>query len=111
MKSSYTIKLDSGGSTCVTGEVVNGIWGIDKRETERGRQQMKDGTERILYDKDYIITHIPTGAKLPFQFRTLKAAKMLLQEPEFFFDELNQESIHAMWKAIARFFDDKNWKD
>lgn len=111
-KVTYKIKLTNGKEQEVEGEVVNGIWGIDKRELTNGEQTMKDGTVRVLKSTHYHVTHLPTGAAPPLcTFRTLKAAKMLLSEPEFFFDELNEAAIEGMSKAISRYWNDRWWKD
>ena len=111
-KQSYKITMRDGTQQEVQGEVFNEIWGIDKRSVKRGEQTMKDGTVRELFDTHYHITHLPTGAKLPLcTFRTLKSAKMLLSEPEFFIDELSKESVKKMGEAIARFWNWRYWTD
>lgn len=111
-KTKYKIKMKDGTEKEVEGEIVNKIWGIDKREMVRGEQTMKDGSVRQLKDTHYHISHVPTGAALPLcTFRTMKAAKMLLNEPEFFFDELDSKAISGMSTAIARFWNRVWWKD
>lgn len=111
-KQKYNITMEDGTKKEVEGEVVNKIWGIDKRMEVTGEQTLKDGRTRTLTSTDYIITHIPTGAALPTcRFRTMKAAKLLLSEPEFYFDELNQQAISDMADAIGRFWNARGWKD
>lgn len=111
-KQKYNIVMQDGTKKEVEGEVVNGIWGIDKRTISNGTKTMKDGTVKELSSTCYIITHIPTGAFLPTSvFRTVKAAKLLLSEPEFYFDELNQQAISDMANAIGRFWNARGWKD
>lgn len=88
-KTKYIINMRDGTTQEVEGEVVNKIWGIDKRGS------------------DYHITHLPTGSHLPLGlFRTLKAAKLMLQEPEFFLDDLSK-----LPSAIHRFWETRGWKD
>ena len=111
-KEKYKIKMKDGTTKEVEGEVVNKIWGVDKRTEITGEQTLKDGRVRTLSSTDYIVTHIPTGAQLPTaRFRTLKSAKLLLSEPEFFFDKLNEEAVEGMRKAITRFWNARGWKD
>lgn len=111
-KQKYQILMNDGTKQEVEGEIVNGIWGIDKRTTVTGEQELKDGTKRTLSSTSYMITHIPTGAYLPTaSFRTLKSAKMLLSKPEFFFDELTDDAVYGMSEAIWRFWNERGWKD
>lgn len=111
-KQKYNIIMRDGTKREVEGEVVNKIWGIDKRTEVTGEQTLKDGRVRALSSTEYIITHIPTGATLPTcRFRTMKAAKLLLSEPEFYFDELDKQTITDMADAIGRFWNARGWKD
>lgn len=111
-KQKYNILMNDGTKQEVEGEVVNGVWGIDKRVEVTGEQTMKDGSTRTLSSTSYIVTHITTGALLPTaRFRTLKSAKLLLSEPEFFFDELNEEAVRNMADAIGRFWNQRGWRD
>lgn len=109
-KQKYSIQLSSGETKEVEGEIVNGIWGIDKREIVSGEHTMKDGSKKTLSSFSYVITHIPSGCALPLgKFRALKSAKLLLSEPEFFGNgELNIDEIS---KAIWRFWEQRDWKD
>lgn len=111
-KQKYKIKMIDGTWQEVEGEVVNKIWGIDKRTQVSGEKTMKDGTVKALSSTSYIVTHLPTGAFLPTaSFRTIKAAKLLLSRPEFFIDELNEENAMEMARAIAEFWNERGWKD
>ena len=111
-KQKYKIKMQDGTFQEVEGEVVNNIWGIDKRTVVTGEQTLKDGTTRTLSSTSYMVTHIPTGAFLPTgSFRTIKAAKLLLNEPEFFIDELDSDAVMEMAKALGRFWNERGWKD
>ena len=111
-KQKYNILMNDETKVEVEGEIINGIWGIDKRTEVTGEQKRKDGTVRTLSSTSYIITHIPTGGALPTaRFRTLKSAKLLLSEPEFFFDELDDKAVYAMAEAIGRFWNARGWKD
>lgn len=95
-KEQYKIQTNHGEET-VTGEIVNKIWGIDKRYAS-------DGT--II---GYMITHVPTGAHVPLgTTRTLKSAKLILQEPEFFEDPINPQHIAD---AVGRWWNLHDWKD
>lgn len=111
-KINYKIRMKDGSIQEVEGEVVNKKWGIDKRTMVSGEQTLKDGTKRALSSTLYCITYLPNGAAPPLcNFRTLKSAKLLLNEPEFFFDELNEESVRGMAQAIGRFWNNCGWKD
>lgn len=111
-KQKYQITKVDGTKEEVEGEVVNGIWGIDKRTTVTGEQTLKDGRTRTLSSTSYVITHIPTGAALPTcSFRTLKSAKLLLAEPEFFVDAITEQTVREMADAIGRFWNARGWKD
>lgn len=111
-KQKYKIKMDDGTEQEVEGEIVNNVWGIDKRTLVTGEQVMKDGTKRTLSSTSYVITHIPTGSMLPTcSFRTLKSAKLLLSEPEFFINDVTDDDVKKMADAIGRFWNARGWKD
>lgn len=113
-KQKYSIQLGDGTTREVEGEIVNGIWGIDKREIASGEQTLKDGSKKTLSSFSYVITHLPSGCALPLcKFRTLKSAKLLLSEPEFFgkFFGNGEINIDEISKAIWRFWEQRGWKD
>lgn len=108
-KQQYQIKMRDGSVKTVVGEVFNGIWGIDKREIPYGKMIQKDGTEKTLSYKAYFITHIPTGASFAGgSCRTIKSAKLLLSEPEFFEVE---EKPAGIINAINRYWNKIGWID
>lgn len=108
-KQQYQIKMKDGSVKTVEGEVFNKIWGIDKREIPYGKQVKADGTEKTLSYKAYFITHIPTGSSFAGgSCRTLKTAKLLLSEPEFF--EVDENPVGIV-KALNRFWNKVGWSD
>ena len=96
-KEQYEILKTDGTKEVVAGEVINKIWGMDKRMAD-------DGT--II---GYMVTHIPSGAHVPLAItRTLKSAKLILQEPEFFEPKVDPQHIA---NAVGRFWNQRDWKD
>lgn len=111
-KQIYNIKMNDGTTKQVEGEVVNGVWGIDKRVIPYGKMTNKEGVEKTLSYTDYHITYIPTGQRLPLgTTRTIKNAKLLLSQPEFFFEELTPDVIKKLAKATVKWWEDRWFKD
>lgn len=86
--SNFKIKMKDGTEQEVSGLVIDGMWGIDKRD-----------------DKFFYLTHVPTGA-LVTNARTQKALKELVSRP----DMVDETDISKIAKAVGDFWNSREWK-
>lgn len=86
--STFKIKMKDGSEQEVSGLVIDGRWGIDKRE-----------------DKFFYLTHVPSGA-LVTNARTQKALKELVSRP----DMVDEEDAGKIAKAVGRFWNERWWQ-
>ena len=84
----FSISMKDGTKKDVSGIVIDGVWGIDKRE-----------------DKSFYLTHIPTGA-LVTNASTQKALKELVSRP----DMIDETSVDKIAKAVGDFWNSRRWK-
>lgn len=101
----YKINMRDGSVREVTGSVVNDIWGIDKRVTEKVTRT-GNGEERVSKTQDYFLTHIPTGMLVTNAKK--KRTLMEIANLEALMDENDPLKIIAV---VMKFWDDRWWKE
>lgn len=92
-KATYKIQMRDGSEQVIEGDVVNEIYGIDKR---------KVGDFPI----SYYMTHIPSGV-LVTNARTKKALMEIANLPQM----IDQTNHDKMRETVARYWNKKGWKD
>lgn len=92
-KATYKIQMRDGTEQVIEGDVVNEIYGIDKR---------KVGDFPIAY----YMTHIPSGV-LVTNARTKKALMEIANLPQM----IDQTDHNKMREAVAGYWNRKGWKD
>lgn len=85
---SFNISMKNGTKVEVKGLVIDGKWGIDKRE-----------------DKFFYLTHIPTGALIT-NAKTQKALKELVSRP----DMVDEDDPMKIYKAVCNFWNSRRWQ-
>ena len=82
------------GDQTVRGKIVNGVWGVDKR------------------DKVYCLTHIPTQS-IPYGFGNSKKQSTLVELAKILpvFTTPNQNILYKTKYICSKYWNDRNWKD
>lgn len=101
----YKIKMKDGSSNEVTGSIINGVWGIDKRVFEK-KTYTASGEERVSKSQDYYLTHIPSGMLV-----TNSKKKRTLMEIANLSSLMDENDPRKILTAVMRFWDDRWWKD
>lgn len=104
-QATFNIKMRTGESRQVTGYIVNDIYGIDKRITQKTTYN-EQGEEKVSQSSDFFLTHIPTGVLIT-NARTRKALMELVNRP----DMVDQNDMHQMALAVAGYWNQREWKD
>lgn len=91
-KTRYKIKMRDGSDQEIEGEVVNGVWGIDKRTIGKG--------------SGYYLTHVPTGTLI-----TNSRTKRSLMEIANLEDLMDEDDMTKVGRAVIAFWDERGWKD
>lgn len=104
-KTRYQIKMRSGEERTVEGEIVNDIWGIDKRMTQK-TTYTKNGEEKVSQSSDYFLTHVPSGTLIT-NARTKRALMEIANLPIM----IDQNNFQLMMVAVNEYWESKGWKD
>ena len=104
-KTLYKIKMRDGTTKEVEGEVVNGVWGIDKRATQKVTYNA-NGEEKVSTTSDYFLTHVPSGVLIT-NARTKKA----LMEIANLEDLMDEDDMTKVGRAVIAYWNNRGWKD
>lgn len=100
----YTISMKDGTKKTVTGLIVNGRWGIDKRQYEVVKTNKK-GESKTALSSMFCLTHIPTGT-LVTNANTQKALKELINRP----DMIEEDDLKKIYEATVDFWNERWWQ-
>lgn len=102
-KQTFEIKMKDGRSILVEGVIINGKWGIDKRQQEV-RRQTKSGEEKVSLSSSFFLTHIPTGC-LVTSANTQKSLREFVNR----FDVIDEDNPEKLAKALGKFWNERGW--